>query len=381
MKIAVFTDTYLPQMNGVVSYLVDSIGVLSKKHKVVLFAPGEKLKTEDVNPNIRIHWIPSSPFPFYEGYRIASMNYKRVSDILRKEAPDIVHVHAPINLGLQGMISAKRKKIPVIVTYHTHFPDYVPHLMSGKLPAPLRKISELTVKKMIKHVFRQADLVTAPTMELVRELRSYGLQNVIHIPNGIDFACLKCSAGEAERFRKAHNIPKTKVALYLGRISFEKRIDRLLEAFRLVKGVTLVVAGGGPYLDNFRKLAKMLGLKGVIFTGFVENKAAAYSCADVFVSASDSETFGLTYVEAMRMGLPVIAVNRLGAREIVQGGKTGFLCEPEDRKCFAKALEKLMAGPALRKKMSLAARESAKKYSVESSVAKTIGIYEELLEK
>jgi 1,2-diacylglycerol 3-alpha-glucosyltransferase len=382
MKIAIFTDTYLPQMNGVVSYLVDSIGVLSKKHQVVLFAPGEKLRTETINENIRIHWIPSSPFPFYEGYRVASMNYKRVSDLLAREAPDIVHVHAPINLGLQGMISAKRKKIPVMVTYHTHFPDYVPHLLPGKLPGPLRRFSELTVKKMIKHVFRQADAVAAPTMELVNELRSYGLQNVVHLPNGIDFGSLRCTAKEAERFRKAHNIPKTKVALYLGRISFEKRIDRLLESFKLMEKsrTTLVIAGGGPYLDNFRKLAKLLGLKKVIFTGFVENKAAAYSCADVFVSASDSETFGLTYVEAMRMGLPVVAVGRLGAKEIVEDGKNGFLCEPEDRRCFAGALEKLITNQKLRKKMSRSAQEESKKYSIENSIEKTLRIYEELME-
>jgi 1,2-diacylglycerol 3-alpha-glucosyltransferase len=382
LKIAIFTDTYLPQMNGVVSYLVDSIRVMSETHEIVLFAPGEKLKTEAVSANFRIHWIPSSPFPFYEGYRVASLNYKRISGLLRKERPDIVHVHAPVNLGLQGMIAAKRKKIPLMVTYHTHFPDYVPHLLSGKLPSPLRRISELTVKKMIKHVFRQADIVSAPTMELVRELRSYGLQNVIHLSNGIDFGVLKCTAGEAEAFRKKHGIPKSKVALYLGRISFEKRIDRLLESIRLIekKGVTLVVAGGGPYIDNFRKFAKLIGLRRVVFTGFVENKAAAYSCADVFVSASDSETFGLTYVEAMRMGLPVVAVSRLGAKEIVESGRNGFLSEPEDRRGFARNVVKLMASPKLRKRMSEAARESSKKYSIESSVGKTVQIYRELLE-
>jgi glycosyltransferase involved in cell wall biosynthesis len=218
-------------------------------------------------------------------------------------------------------------------------------------------------------------------MELVRELRSYGLHNVVHLPNGIDFGSLRCTAKEAERFRKKHNIPKTKVALYLGRISFEKRIDRLLESFRMLeKGVTLVIAGGGPYLDNFRKFSKLLGLKKVIFTGFVENKAAAYSCADIFVSASDSETFGLTYVEAMRMGLPVVAVGRLGAKEIVESGKNGFLCEPEDCKGFARMVEKLMSNPKLRKRMAEAAKEGSKKYSIENSIGKTVQIYEELLE-
>jgi phosphatidylinositol alpha 1,6-mannosyltransferase len=135
MKIVLFTDTYLPQMNGVVAYLSDAIRQLSRNNEVVLFAPGTgPLQSEEVSKRFRIQWIPSVRFPFYEGYRIASINYKRVSSLLAEEKPDIVHAHAPVVLGLQGVIAAKRKGIPVAITYHTHFPDYLPHLLNGKLP-------------------------------------------------------------------------------------------------------------------------------------------------------------------------------------------------------------------------------------------------------
>lgn len=382
MKIALFTDTYLPQMNGVVAYLRDSIRLLSKENEVVLFAPGERFLVESKGRNLKIYWIPSAPFPFYEGYRIASVNYKRISGLLAKERPDIVHAHAPVNLGLQGMIAAKRKRIPLAVTYHTHFPDYVPHLMNGRLPGPLKELGKQTVKKLIRHAFGMADVVTAPTMELVRELRSYGLRNVVHLPNGIDFGSLRASRKRTEAFRKRHGIPKKRVALYLGRISFEKKIDRLMEAFRLLgKGESLVIAGGGPYLENFRRFARVIGLKNVVFTGFVEDVASAYACADIFVSASDSETFGLTYVEAMHFGLPVVAVGRLGAKDIVQSGRNGFLVEPGKSREFARAAYRLLSDPALRRRMGREARESAKKYSIENSVRKTLDIYRELLEK
>jgi len=95
MRIAIFTDTFFPQTNGVVAYLNDSIKLLCEKNEVILFAPGSgPLRVED-RKNLRIYWIPSSPFPFYEGYRIASLHYKRVSGLLAKEKPDIVHAHAP----------------------------------------------------------------------------------------------------------------------------------------------------------------------------------------------------------------------------------------------------------------------------------------------
>jgi 1,2-diacylglycerol 3-alpha-glucosyltransferase len=259
MKIAFFTDTYLPQTNGVVAYVHDAIKVLSKEHEVVLFAPGEgPMRTDYVSDNFRICWIPSIPFPFYEGYRIASMDYRLLGAMLKEEMPDVVHAHAPINLGLQGILSARRLGIPTVATYHTHFPDYVPHLLNGRLPGPFRRISEYTARRFVRYAFGHADVATAPTMELVRELRSYGLRNVEHVPNGIDMARFRHTAGAVAAFRKSHGIPKgKKVVLYLGRISFEKRLDVLLEAFGMMarKDTVLMVCGGGPYIRNFRDLA------------------------------------------------------------------------------------------------------------------------------
>ncbi len=387
MKIAIFTDTYLPQTNGVVAYIHDAIGVLSKNHEIVLFAPGQgPVRTEQVNDNFKIHWIPSAPFPFYEGYRIASMDYRRVSAILRNEKPDIVHAHAPINLGLQGVISATRNHVPTVITYHTHFPDYVPHLLNGKLPKSLRRLSEYTAKKFVKYMFRNADVVTAPTIELVEELQSYGLRNVEYLPNGIDMRKLACSPKDIAAFKKNNRIPKgKKIVLYLGRISFEKRLDVLLESFGMMerKDAILVIAGGGPYIRNFEGLATTMGLRDVIFTGFVADKqlGAAYACADVFASASDTETFGMTFVEAMRMGCPVVGVRRLGPKEIIEDGKTGLLVEPGNPSELAGAIDRLLSDKKLRERMGDAGRRTAMRYTIEASVGQMMKIYDRLLER
>ncbi|MBU0532377.1 glycosyltransferase [Candidatus Micrarchaeota archaeon] len=378
MKIAVFTDTYFPQINGVVSYLSNSLKLLAKNNEVVLFAPGDKiLKVEKISKTFKIYWIPAKAFPFYEGYRISSMNYKRVSELLKKENPDIVHAHAPVVLGLEGIISAKRKNIPTVVTYHTHFPDYVPHLLNGRLPEPFSKISDYTVKKMIKHVFKMVDVVTAPTNELVNELKSYGLSNVIYLPNGVDLKKFRKNAKKAALFRKQHKIGKKKMILYLGRVSFEKKIDVLLEAFKMIENDErlLVICGGGPYVDDFKKLAVALGIKNVIFTGYLDDINSAYSAADIYVSASDTETFGLTFIEAMYTETPVIGVKRLGPKELIKNGKTGVLVEPSNIAELANAMEKLLNDAKLCKRMGTEAHKTAKKYSLRKSVEKTIEIY------
>ncbi len=337
---------------------------------------------ERVSKNFCIYWIPSSPFPFYESYRVASMDYRHVSALVAKEKPDIIHAHAPINLGLQGMIAGKRKGVPVVATYHTHYPDYVPHLLNGKLPSIFGKVGHLTAKKFVKHTFGMADIVTAPTGELVSELRSYGMKNVVALQNGISLKKLRCTAKEAEQFRKAHSIPSgRRTVIYLGRISFEKRLDRLLEAYGRVEddGKLLIVAGGGPYLEKFKALSGSLGIKNIVFTGFVKRPAVAYAVADVFASASDSETFGLTFVEAMQMGLPVIGVRMLGAKDVITDMKDGLLVEPGDTEALAKAMRRLLEDEKLCGALAKEGRKTAKRFSIENSMKKTVGIYDKLL--
>jgi len=389
MKIAIFTDTYTPQVNGVVTYLEDSVNVLSKKNQIVIFAPGEgHYRAEKRSPNVTVHWIPSVPFPLYEGYRMSSVNYHRISRLLRKENPDIVHAHAPVILGLEGIIAAKHAHLPIVITYHTHFPDYVFSIMKGKLPSIFGRISAYTVKKMIKHVFKMADIVTAPTQELVAELSSYGLDNVVLMPNGIDFSKFdrKEKAG-AISFRKRHNLMKRTVLLYAGRVSFEKKVDTLLEAFSIVEdkfpSSFLVIVGSGPHLHTLKTMAHDLRLKNVAFTGFVDQKILgdAYRSADIFVSASDTETFGLTFIEAMHQGVPAIGVNRLGAKDVIDDGVCGLLAEPGAAASLAIAIERLLGSKSMRTQMGRMAKRKAARFTIDKVARKTVLIYGQAIAK
>ena len=142
-----------------------------------------------------------------------------------------------------------------------------------------------------------------------------------------------------------------------------------------------MIAGGGPYIRNFKSLAATMGLENVIFTGFVADKqlGAAYACADVFASASDTETFGMTFVEAMRMGCPVVGVRKLGPKEVIQDGKTGFLVEPSNPGELAGAIDKLLSDKKLRERMGDAGCRTSKKYTIQASVGMMIKTYNRIL--
>ncbi len=380
MKIAVFTETYHPQVNGVVVFLSDFLPVLSKKAEVLLFAPGgKKLKTEKVNRKFRIFWVPADPFPFYEGYRMSKFKIGQIEKILGEEKPDVVHLHAPVLMGLKALYVSKKLGIPVAATYHTHFPDYIPHLFKGLLPEQLAEFAKSPVRKMISYVFSGADRTTAPTLELKKELEAYGVKNVLYIPNGIKLKKFRKTGKKA--FMEKYKIPEDRpVVLYVGRVSFEKRIESLMRAFTLVKNATLIIVGSGPHLKKYKKTAADLRLRNVVFTGFVSDRmlSAAYSSGDVFASASDSETFGLTFIEAMSFGLPVVGVNRLGAKEVIRHGKNGYLVDIADETGFAEKINLLLEKPALRKKLGKQGKKDAQKYDIEKITQEFLSLYERL---
>jgi glycosyltransferase involved in cell wall biosynthesis len=387
MKIALFTDTFLPQVNGVVSFLESIMPLLAKENEVLLFAPAnrKKIETENLGKNIKVYWVPASPFPFYEGYKVTGVMPRQIWKILRKERVDVVHAHAPVILGLQGMLAAKRLGIPVVATYHTHYPDYFPYIVNGKLPGFLKTIGDRTVRGLIRVLFSMADCSTAPTEELAKELRRYGVKNVVVLPCGIALDKLKSSRHAQKEFRKDQGIEKEKkVILYVGRMGFEKKVDVVLKSLRMLQARDwcFVAIGDGPHRKSYMNDAEGMEAN-VVFPGYLKDQMlnAAYGSADIFVSASDSETFGLTFVEAMAFGLPVVGVKMLGAREIIRNGENGFTVRPGDSAAMAKKIDLLLKDDALRARMGKEARRTAEKFSINESARQSLEIYINLVKQ
>ena len=312
MRIGLFTDTYFPQVSGVATSIRTLKIELEKQgHAVFIFTTTDK----DVNryEDWQIIRIPSVPFFAFKDRRFAYRGFSKALEIAKQYQLDIIHTQTEFSLGLLGIWIARELKIPVIHTYHTQYEDYVHYIAKGMLIRPSM------VKYLVRGFLHDVDGVICPS-EIVRDLLSDYKVKVEKrvIPTGIELAKFErpeIKQENLEELRSKLGIQDDeKMLLSLSRISYEKNIQAVLVAFAEVlkeeDKVKLVVAGDGPYLDDLKEQAKKLEIQDyVIFTGMIAPSETAlyYKAADFFISASTSETQGLTYLESLASGTPVIA--------------------------------------------------------------------------
>ena len=312
MRIGLFTDTYFPQVSGVATSIRTLKTELEKQgHAVFIFTTTDK----DVNryEDWQIIRIPSVPFFAFKDRRFAYRGFTKALEIAKQYQLDIIHTQTEFSLGLLGIWIARELRIPVIHTYHTQYEDYVHYIAKGMLIRPSM------VKYLVRGFLRDVDGVICPS-EIVRDLLSKYKVKVEKrvIPTGIELAKFERPEIKEENLQELRSKlgiqEDEKMLLSLSRISYEKNIQAVLDAFAEVlkeeDKVKLVVAGDGPYLDSLKEQAVKLNLqKHVIFTGMIAPSETAlyYKAADFFISASTSETQGLTYLESLASGTPVIA--------------------------------------------------------------------------
>lgn len=312
MRVGLFTDTYFPQVSGVATSIRTLKTELEKQgHTVFIFTTTDK----DVNryEDWQIIRIPSVPFFAFKDRRVAYRGFSKALEIARQYQLDIIHTQTEFSLGLLGVWIAKELKIPVVHTYHTQYEDYVRYIANGMLIRPSM------VKYIVRGFLNDMDGVICPSEIVYDLLTRYKVTTEKRvIPTGIDLA--KFERPEINQDRIADLRKKLKIAdsetmlLSLSRISYEKNIQAVIEALPDVLkenvAVKLVVAGDGPYLPDLKEQAERLGIMdSIIFTGMIAPNETAlyYKAADFFISASTSETQGLTYLESIASGTPIIA--------------------------------------------------------------------------
>ena len=311
MRIGLFTDTYFPQVSGVATSIRTLKTELEKQgHAVFIFTTTDK----DVNryEDWQIIRIPSVPFFAFKDRRFAYRGFSKALEIAKQYQLDIIHTQTEFSLGLLGIWIARELKIPVIHTYHTQYEDYVHYIAKGMLIRPSM------VKYLVRGFLHDVDGVICPS-EIVRDLLSDYKVKVEKrvIPTGIELAKFERPEIEQENLTELRSKLEIqddeKMLLSLSRISYEKNIQAVLAAFADVlkeEKVKLVVAGDGPYLNDLKEQAQKLEIQdSVVFTGMIAPSETAlyYKAADFFISASTSETQGLTYLESLASGTPVIA--------------------------------------------------------------------------
>ena len=375
MKIGFFTDTYTPQINGVVTSINTFKEQLEKNgHKVYIFAPTPKQKED----NEKIIRFPSVKFLFQPEMRVALPYSQQAVNILKKINLDIIHSHDPFSIGIFGLFMARKFNIPYLHTYHTLYPEYVHYIWNTKFTQEL-------AKKISKDFCNNCDLIIAPSTKIKKFLLEWGVSKPVKIiPTGVNLDIFKLKNNHYKQFRSKYNISDSeKILTFVGRVAKEKNIELIIESLNYIKSknVKLLIIGNGPHKNGLEKLAKQKGLKEkVLFLGYLPKTdvISAYKNSEIFVFSSKTETQGLVVVEAMASGLPIVAVSDLAIKDMVKNNINGYLVRT-NAKDMASKIDKLLANDKLHKKMSNESLLIAKELSAEKQTARLEKIYLSLI--
>lgn len=337
MKVLITTDLYTTNTNGVVTSVRNLIEELTKKgHEIRVITVSEKLKSYKKD---NIYFIKSIPLgAVYPDVRMpVSYRHRYLRELIQWK-PDVIHSQCEyFSYQFAGYISRKTGA-PIVHTYHTLYEQYVTYV------CPSQRIGSYLVAKLSKFRLRKADAVVAPTQKVENVLKNYGLQNAIHvIPSGIALEQHKQRITEQERLEKRRElgIPDDHtVLLNLGRLGTEKNLNELVEMFAVAHAhhskLKLLIVGDGPAKKDLEEAAARLGVADqVIFTGMVApgDVHKYYQLGDIFVSASTSETQGLTYIEAAANGLPLLCRRDPCLDGVLVEGQNGYEYEAESEFC------------------------------------------------
>ncbi|MGY3766961.1 glycosyltransferase family 4 protein [Vagococcus vulneris] len=309
MRVGFFTDTYLPQVSGVSTSISTLKRELEKRgHEVYVFTTTDPNAAEEDSSIIR---LPSIPFVSFKERRIMIRGMAYAYSTSKKLNLDIIHTHTEFGVGILGKMTAKKMGIPCLHTYHTMYEDYLHYIAHGKLirPSHVKRLSRLFTQHMSG--------VICPSQRVVDKMEEYEvLLPKRIIPTGIDIAKFSpVSQNEKDELLRKYQLDKDNlILLSVSRISYEKNIQAILRGMPKIinkyPNVKLLIVGDGPYRESLEKIIKELSIERyVIFTGEIRNNQIAvyYQIASLLVSASDSETQGLTYTEAMAAKLQVVA--------------------------------------------------------------------------
>ena len=383
MHVLMLSDVYSPRINGVSTSIQTFRATLARLGiRVTVVAPdyaGTDIVADVAADIVR---LPSRAVPLDPEDRL--MRWGLLSDLDRRLASadfHLVHVQTPFAAHYAGLRLARARGIPCIATYHTHFEEYLFHYIRFLPRSALRSAA----RWLARHQCNALDAVVVPSQPMAATLRDYGVDTPLHvIPTGLPAS--QFVRGDGARFRQTWNIgPQHKVALFVGRVAFEKNIGFLLEMVALARrqqpDLMLVIAGGGPALSTLRRQAAALRLDGSVrFVGYLPRESGlrdCYAAANVLAFASKTETQGLVLLEAMAIGLPVLAIPALGAAEIILP-RRGAVAAADTPEAFAAQLVTLLDRPGKLAVMADEAVAFAREWGAVTQGARLAALYRDV---
>lgn len=337
MRIGIFSDTYFPDINGVVSSIVTLQKVLEEHgHDVFIIANRPYFLQSSFEKNV--YRLPGVKIKKLYGYVLTSPIHFAAYVKIRNMNLDLIHVHSDFGVGIFARIIGNLQNIPVVFTYHTAYEDYTHYFNFLDLKS-VEKVSKRVISGISKQLGNRSSAIIAPSKKTKEMLLRYGVTKDIYVvPTGLDLEKFRRRPVDSEmisRVRKEMGIQDNEcLIVFVGRIAKEKSIDLVINGFSLIDQekypCRFLIVGGGPEVKNLIEIVKQLNLeKSVLFTGMKPSEEIAkyYHAANVFVSASLTETQGLTFIEAMASELPVFARPDQVLENLVIEGCTGFYFE------------------------------------------------------
>ena len=373
MKVLITTDWYAPIINGVVTSVLLLQRELEKLgHEVRVVTLSNNLHTyKDGN----VYYMGSvSANKIYPGARLKINRNRSLLHELVAWRPDVIHSQCEFSSFRVAYALSNRLGIPIIHTYHTVYEDYT-HYFS-----PSVRVGRYVVSAFSRWICRHAACIVAPSRKVELLLRNYNVRAPIQvIPTGVDLSAYRetPAQGRLEELRRRWHIPEDHtILLYLGRMAKEKNLERLIDQIASAgrRDVTLLLVGDGPDREAALDRALERGVD-VIYTGMVPHSEAPdyYRLGDIFVTASTSETQGLTYFEALAAGVPVLCRRDPCVDGVVEDGVNGW--QYDSGEDFGRCLSSFCGDKALRERMRAAARESSEKFSAEAFGAAAASLY------
>jgi glycosyltransferase involved in cell wall biosynthesis len=379
MRVAIITENFLPKLDGVTRTLTRLLEHLQTNgHQALLLGPESGMSEY---AGAELIGTAGLPLPFYPELKFnffRPLFLRRLSEF----RPDVVHVVDPVFLGAAGLAAARVLNIPIISSYHTNLAAYCEHFGFPFLTRPMWLYNRL--------VHNYCALTFCPSPSTTEMLLSQGFEHLRIWPRGVDTALFspvrRSDALRSAWLQESEGSGDKRILLYVGRVSREKNLQLLVNAYRQMDHTAchLVIVGHGPAYDEIKQ---ELSSVPVTFTGYLQGEALAqaYASADIFAFPSYTETFGQVVLEAMASGLPVVGLRAEGVRDLVRDGVTGFLVDAESLSAenqiaaYRAYLSQLVLNPSLRISMSQAALFEASQRSWYQAMECLVEGYQEVV--
>ena len=389
MRIGLFTDTYPPYVNGVSTSVLMLKNALEKKgHQVFIVTVNNEDMHYKFEENDTIIRIPGIPIGIYD-YRLTGIYPVKAINTIKNWNLDVIHSHTEFGVGTFARIIAKQFNIPLVHTYHTMYEDYIHYITKGYFDKPSKKIVEYLTLFYCDKTANELIVPTKKAYDLFKE--KYEVDKNIHIvPTGIDVDRFYVENVDKEKVRELkirYQILKDeKIIVFVGRLAQEKNIEFLIENHRDIvkhnKDVRLLIIGDGPDMDSYKELVHKLKLDDkVLLVGKVpyEEMPNYYQLADIFVTASKTETQGLTVIEAMAAGITPVCIKDESFEDAIIDGLNGRFFE--NKRDYVKIINELIDHPEELAKYSHQARLNAESHSSKYYADRVLDIYRSMTKK